>query len=54
MASLALAETVTSETYQLLSPVVPESVPLMDGGWVSTLPLALPMLEQSPHEESAQ
>lgn len=54
VASPAEAEALTVDMYQPPSPVTPESAPLTCGGWVSIPPLAEPILDESPHDESAQ
>ncbi len=46
--SLAAALTVTPDTYQPLSPSVPETCPEITGGRLSRAPEAEPMLEVSP------
>lgn len=46
--SLAAALTVTPDTYQPLSPSVPDTCPEISGGRLSRFPEAEPMLEVSP------
>ena len=45
---------VTELRYQPFEPAVPVRVPVILGGWVSTLAVNVPITELSPNEESAQ
>src|SRR5215207_5038547 len=52
--SEAIPLKLTGLTYQPLEPDVPLNVPVILGSWLSTLAASVPIVELSPHDESAQ